>query len=214
MFFLGVLGEVDLVGPAAGDGDGPLCEGEEPLFHGGVIATGSGAEVPGGGFLGELGADGGTLDETADVEEVLVFLDGEALVAALVDRAHAGGAVEGVEALGVGDGDEAEEVGEFAVLGGGEDHLPLIGEEAVGEELGAEAELDVAHDIKEVLEIGGLFEEFGFSGSTVHDVVDHAAGCVSQSSWHGGEITRTGGDRQEFTPDPYRGLRIGDWEWG
>ena len=69
---------------------------------------------------------------------MVVALDGETLEAALVERAGAGGVAVGVPALGVGDGEKPHELAEVAVGFGPEDHVPVVGHQAVGEDADGE----------------------------------------------------------------------------
>ena len=86
------------------------------------------------GPFDQAGRQGVALDVAADLQEVLVALDREALEAALVEVAEADGVVGDAPAHGVGVGEPAEEGGELRRLGRPDDEVPVVAHHAPGQD--------------------------------------------------------------------------------
>jgi hypothetical protein len=73
-------------------------------------------------------------------------------------------------------GSEAEhEVGEFAVVSGPEDEVPVVGHEAVGEDAYGEDLAGLVEGLEEGLVIGGFVEDALAGVAAVEDMVDDVA---------------------------------------
>ncbi len=104
---------VDVAHPVSRPGDWPVAE-EFLLVLGLLPAVPEAAPTPVFGLAYEVGAQRVALDVTTDGQQVVVGCDEEGLEATLVQVAGADGAVRRVPALGMGERQQAQVVGEIA----------------------------------------------------------------------------------------------------
>ena len=134
---------------------------------------------------------------------MLVALDGEALVGALVEVAAAGAAAVLVPAADVGDGEPLHEAPELAVGGGQQDQVPVVAHEAVGEQADAgEGGEGFGEHFQEGGVVAGGVED-GRAGVAAVEHVEHdAAGGDAGGAGHGGRVTRrgSGGKKMYLSP--------------
>lgn len=185
------LGAVDGAGPVGRAVDRPVVE-QVGGDVGAGGAAGERAPRPVGRAGDEVGAEGVALDVAADAEEVVVEFDGEALEAALVQVATAGGVAVGVPALGVGHGEPAHEVGELAVLARPEDEVEVVGHEHVGTDPHALTLAGLGEDLFEGAVIGVVVKDLETARPAIHDVVGETTGGETQSSGHAGRLPTRG----------------------
>ena len=128
-FLFGRLGLIDPLHPiaslAAGQGgQGDLLVGWKPAL------TGAGP-VPCDGTFNQSSAKGISLDIPADGGQVGIVLDGEALVASLIDVPGAHLIAMNEPAANVADAQTHHEAGQVAVVAGPEHQMPVGGHHAV-----------------------------------------------------------------------------------
>lgn len=143
---------------------------------------------PVGSVADELGAGGVGLDIAAEGEEVNVILHGEAFEAALVEVAAGGVVVMGVVAAGVGDADPANELAEGLVGFGPDDQMPVVGHEAVGEQVGGVECQGLAQQLFKGRVVGVFMEERHAAVAAVEGVIDQTGLDESWAARHGGGI--------------------------
>jgi hypothetical protein len=79
----------------------------------------------------------------------------------------------------------AEEVGDLAVGLGPDDEVPVVGQDAVGEDADGVPPMRLDDDLLIRLEVGVLVEEADPADRPVQDVVDLTCRSLSRGSWHG-----------------------------
>jgi len=126
-----------------------------------------------------------SLHISAGREEVLVRLNGERFVRALVKVPGPCRAAMGMPPLGMGDREPPEELGHLPIAGWPEDHVPMVGHDTVGEQVDRGSPTGLFKDSLEGRIVAGMIEERERRHGTVHRVVNHAADISTGSSWHG-----------------------------
>jgi len=189
-FFFG-HGAVDVFDPVGGALDGPLgqqCAEAVGLGRGrgrwrGVRGAGVEACVgPLFGAVAEAGGEGVALDVATEGEEIVVAFDGKAFEAALVKMAIPDGVVRHPPAHGVGMGEAAEEIGQFAFLLGPDDEMPVRGHDAVGEKRKGAAFVSFEDDSLEGVVVGVAAEHLHLADRAIEDVIDQAGRRVSSGA--------------------------------
>ncbi len=140
----------------------------------------------------QLSAQGVAFDVSANGEKVLVFLNGEGLEAALVERPGTAAVVVRMPTHGMGQGQPVEEIREFAVLMRPENEVEVVGHEAVGQQAHRHLVLGLAQDTLEGGVVAVFVENGGTSHGAVEDVVDIAASSSTWPSWHAHTLQQPG----------------------
>lgn len=190
-FFL-VLRRVHQPTPVLGAGHRPGGEWGDLVGDFGVVAPPEAGPLPVLGLVDEVGASCVAFDVAGDGQEVVVGLDGEGFVGALVDVPAAGGVSVFVPASDVGDGESLHVSAQVAGLAWAKYQVPVVGHEAVGEDAHVDVFGGLGHDaFKGVVVVGGV--EDGHAGdAAVDDVEDHVAGLDTGCSWHGCRVSGRG----------------------
>ena len=157
------------------------------LVVGAVAFDPEAAVAPVFGAVDEFGAEGIALDVADDFEQVRVALDGEGFVGALVKVAVACGVAVFVPASDVCDGEALHELAELGVGGGLEDQVPVVGHDAVGEELDGDGVEGLGEDFFEGGVVEVFLEEGGAGVGSVEDVKEGVGGGDAGCAGHGGE---------------------------
>src|SRR5258706_5976663 len=104
-----------------------------------------------------------------------IGLHGEALVSALIQVPAAGGMAMLVPAADVGDSEPLHEPTEVAVAARAQDQVPVVGHEAVAEQIDGHDREGFAKAFLEGGVVAGVVEELAAGVGAVEDVEDHAA---------------------------------------
>jgi hypothetical protein len=116
---------------------------------------------------------------------MVVGFHGKRFEAALVQMAAADILIMGVPALGVGQREPVHEIGKLAVMLGPQNHVPVIGHQAIGEQpCVRQACLRFHQHIDERLVIAVLMKKLQLAVAPVENVIDVAAQGVSSWSAH------------------------------
>src|SRR4051812_48656750 len=121
----------------------------------------------------------------------MIGLDGKTLEASLVQRPGAGGTVGSVPTLRVGDGQQAEELAQLAILPRPEDLMPMIRHEAVRQQPRGETRVDISERALEGGVVAVVLEERHAPDRTIEHVVDDAASGGTRAAWHAKRISRS-----------------------
>ena len=125
------VGAIDTGKPIARAIDGTVVQAGAGL-GGAVAALPQAGPSPLLGAFDEVGAQSVAFDVSTDREVVLVALDGEGLVAPLVNVTRADELAMLLPPSDVGDAQALHESGEIAVVSWPEDHMPVSRHEAIG----------------------------------------------------------------------------------
>src|SRR5450432_17948 len=180
---------VDQLGPVSRAVYGPFGE-EGFLLRGSVEACPEAGPGPLLGVPDHFGGQGIAFDVSAEGQEVIVLLDGEAFESALIEMAITDGVMRHPPAHGVSVGEPAEEVGDLVIVRGVDDEMPVAGQDAVGENADWMALVGLEDDALEGLEIVVVAEEFHATDRAVEDVIDQAAGGAARLTGHGRSVSR------------------------
>jgi len=135
---------------------------------------------------------------------VLILLDREALEPALIERTLSGGVVMGMPAVGVGDLNPLHPGGKIGVAGGQDDQMPVIGHEAVGQQLRG---IGPGQGLMEHALKGGVVAVFLEDGKAQHaaveDVIGESGFGDARRTRHGEHGTDWPSECQENHPDTF-----------
>lgn len=84
------------------------------------------------GSVHQLCSERISLHVASDRQEMPVCLHGKGLESSLIHRSSPSGVMVGMPALGVGDGDPSEHLGEFTIPSRPQEQMPMVGHQAVG----------------------------------------------------------------------------------
>lgn len=107
---------------------------------------------------------------------MLIGLDRKRFETTLIDGASSRGVMMGMPALRMGHGDPAKNFGEFSILPGPEEEMPVIGHETVGGNPEARMRGSVSENLFKGKIVGSLFKQRQSPHTTVQDVIGEAAG--------------------------------------
>ena len=126
----------------------------------------------------QLRAQGIALHIARDRQEMLIGLDGKGFEAALIDRAGSRRVIVGVPALCMGDGDSADDFGEFSVMSRPEEEVPVIRHQAIGGDADPGLGLGFSENRFKGGVISGCLKQREPAHTTVQDVVGEVSGRV------------------------------------
>ena len=186
-------GAVDDGSPVWRPVHGPGTERRRLLLQAGVAGAvlGQARPRPVLGPADEFGAEGVGFDVAAQGQEVVVVLDAEVFVAALVEVAG-GAAVVAVVSAGVGEGEPLHEALQVAVGAGAQDEVPVVAHQAPAQQVDVEPREGVGEDVEEGLEVFVLAEDCLAAVAAVQDVVDQAGLDAAAGAGHRRSVTADG----------------------
>lgn len=152
------------------------------------------------GPLDQVGPQGVPLDVAADGQKMLVALDGEGFETPLVEMA--GGMIVGVPAHRVGVGEPADKGGQLAVGPRPEDHVPVIGHQAVGQQADGLSLPGLGQHAFEGRVVLRLLQQRQPGHRPIEDVINQTARSNAGLSRHGREdsIVDDGSQEKESRP--------------
>ena len=107
---------------------------------------------------------------------MVVGLNREGFEATLIHRPSPGGLVMGMPALRMGDGDPAEDFGEFPILPRPEEEMPVIWHQAIGGDADVRLGVGFSEDLFKGRIVGGLLKEREPADTAVQDVIGEVSG--------------------------------------
>ena len=127
------------------------------------------------GLLAQPSPQGISLHIPTKGDERLPGLHRKTLEAPLIEMPRAGRPVCGMPTIGVGDGEPAHKLREFAILARPENKMPVIGHEAIGEKSHLCARQRINEQQLKGVIIWGMIEDVSPTISTVKNVIDDTA---------------------------------------
>ncbi len=147
------------------------------------LAEGVAAPQPGAGGRAEARVQGVGLDVAQEREQVKIILDGEALVAALVEVAR-GRVVVGMVAADVGGGEPAHKGGEVVAARWAKDQMPVVGHQAQAQHVEGDAFFGLLEEVEKGIVVRRLMEDAHPAIAAVEHVIDHAGFDGARGAGH------------------------------
>jgi len=132
------------------------------------------------------------LDVARDSQDMIISLDWKQCESTLVGGADSGDVVMGMPALGMCDGDPAEDFRQFSDLPEAEEEMPMIRREAIGGDADLGLSVGLGENLFKHRVVSGRLKEWKSSNTGIQDVIGEVASGAALTAQHTGSCHESG----------------------